>query len=71
MERFPGIFVAATNLMCGIDGAALRRFDFKLHVPGADRRRSGSRSSRARRSGMATAPVPPACARHLETARRG
>jgi len=31
MERFPGIFIAATNLMSGIDAAALRRFDFKLH----------------------------------------
>jgi AAA+ superfamily predicted ATPase len=31
MEQYPGIFVAATNLMSGIDPAALRRFDFKLH----------------------------------------
>ncbi len=31
MERYDGIFIAATNLMAGIDGAALRRFDFKLH----------------------------------------
>jgi transitional endoplasmic reticulum ATPase len=31
MESYPGIFVAATNLMTGIDAAALRRFDFKLH----------------------------------------
>ncbi len=31
MERYPGIFVAATNLMSGLDAAALRRFDFKLH----------------------------------------
>ncbi|KAA6184482.1 ATP-binding protein [Thiohalocapsa marina] len=31
MERFPGLFIAATNLMSGIDAAALRRFDFKLH----------------------------------------
>jgi AAA+ superfamily predicted ATPase len=31
MERYPGIFIAATNLMSGIDPAALRRFDFKLH----------------------------------------
>jgi SpoVK/Ycf46/Vps4 family AAA+-type ATPase len=30
MENFPGIFIAATNLMTGIDPAALRRFDFKL-----------------------------------------
>ena len=31
MERFPGIFVAATNLADNLDAAALRRFDFKLH----------------------------------------
>jgi SpoVK/Ycf46/Vps4 family AAA+-type ATPase len=31
MERYPGVFIAATNLMQGIDAAALRRFDFKLH----------------------------------------
>jgi SpoVK/Ycf46/Vps4 family AAA+-type ATPase len=30
MENFPGIFIAATNLVEGIDTAALRRFDFKL-----------------------------------------
>ncbi|MBK5941489.1 AAA family ATPase [Halochromatium roseum] len=30
MECFPGIFIAATNLMSGVDEAALRRFDFKL-----------------------------------------
>jgi hypothetical protein len=31
MERYPGIFIAATNLISGLDPAALRRFDFKLH----------------------------------------
>ena len=30
MERFNGIFIAATNLMTQLDTAALRRFDFKL-----------------------------------------
>jgi hypothetical protein len=30
MERFPGIFVAATNLFQDIDAAALRRFSWKL-----------------------------------------
>ena len=30
MERFNGIFIAATNLMTQLDGAAMRRFDFKL-----------------------------------------
>lgn len=31
MERFPGIFIAATNLVDNLDMAAMRRFDFKLH----------------------------------------
>jgi adenylate kinase family enzyme len=30
MERFPGIFILATNLFQSIDAAALRRFTFKL-----------------------------------------
>lgn len=30
MEAFPGIFIASTNLMSGLDQAALRRFDLKL-----------------------------------------
>ena len=30
MERFNGIFIAATNLMTQLDTAAMRRFDFKL-----------------------------------------
>ena len=30
METFAGIFIASTNLMTGIDPAALRRFDLKL-----------------------------------------
>ncbi|MGF1547802.1 MAG: AAA family ATPase, partial [Thiotrichales bacterium] len=30
MERFSGVFIAATNLIDGIDTAAMRRFDFKL-----------------------------------------
>lgn len=30
MERFKGTFIASTNLMDGIDPAALRRFDLKL-----------------------------------------
>lgn len=32
MERFPGIFVVATNLFRGLDTAALRRFTFKLEL---------------------------------------
>jgi len=30
MESFPGVFIASTNLMNGLDQAALRRFDLKL-----------------------------------------
>ena len=30
MERFDGIFIAATNLMDSIDPAAMRRFTWKL-----------------------------------------
>jgi transitional endoplasmic reticulum ATPase len=30
MEAFPGVFIASTNLMQGIDQAALRRFDLKV-----------------------------------------
>ena len=30
MEAFPGVFVASTNLMDGLDQAALRRFDLKM-----------------------------------------
>ncbi|CAL95255.1 AAA family ATPase [Azoarcus olearius] len=30
IERYHGIFIAATNLMSQLDGAAMRRFDFKL-----------------------------------------
>ncbi len=30
MERFPGVFIATTNLMRDLDPAALRRFDLKL-----------------------------------------
>ena len=30
METFPGIFIASTNLMDGLDQAALRRFDLKV-----------------------------------------
>lgn len=30
MESYPGIFIASTNLMAGLDQAALRRFDLKV-----------------------------------------
>lgn len=32
MEAFPGIFIASTNLMEGLDPAALRRFDAKVRL---------------------------------------
>jgi transitional endoplasmic reticulum ATPase len=32
MEAFPGLFVASTNLMDGLDPAALRRFDAKVRL---------------------------------------
>jgi SpoVK/Ycf46/Vps4 family AAA+-type ATPase len=30
MESFSGVFIASTNLMSGLDQAALRRFDLKV-----------------------------------------
>ncbi|WP_449424241.1 AAA family ATPase [Rhodanobacter lindaniclasticus] len=32
MEAFEGVFVATTNLMAGLDQAALRRFDVKVKL---------------------------------------
>jgi SpoVK/Ycf46/Vps4 family AAA+-type ATPase len=67
MERYPGIFIAATNLMSGIDAAALRRFDFKLHfraLTPAQRRALFAREA----LGDAGAPVPPDLARYLDEA---
>ncbi|MBK5963009.1 AAA family ATPase [Thiocystis minor] len=65
MERYPGIFIAATNRMDGVDAAALRRFDFKLHfraLTGPQRVALFAREA----LGEETAPVPPALARHLD-----
>lgn len=66
MERFPGIFVAATNLMSGIDQAALRRFDFKLHFRALN---AGQRRVLFAREALGDekAPVPELIARHMET----
>ncbi|RKT43971.1 AAA family ATPase [Thiocapsa rosea] len=64
MEGFPGIFIAATNLMSGIDPAALRRFDFKMHfraLKPAQRLALFAREA----LGDAGAPVPPEIARYL------
>ncbi|NEX23391.1 ATP-binding protein [Thiorhodococcus mannitoliphagus] len=65
MERYPGIFVAATNLLSGIDAAALRRFDFKLQfraLTPAQRQALFAREA----LGDVAAPVPAVIARHLE-----
>ena len=32
MESFSGVFIASTNLMGGLDAAALRRFDLKVRL---------------------------------------
>ncbi|WP_295441852.1 AAA family ATPase [uncultured Thiodictyon sp.] len=66
MERYPGIFIAATNLMAGIDAAALRRFDFKLNfraLTPAQRLALFAREA----LGDSNEPVAPELARHLET----
>jgi transitional endoplasmic reticulum ATPase len=65
MERFSGIFIAATNLMSGIDGAALRRFDFKLSFQALT---AAQRVALFAREvfGEATASVAPEWVRHLE-----
>lgn len=65
MERFPGIFIAATNLMSGIDAAALRRFDFKLHFRALNPTQRQALFAREA-LGDATAPVQPELARHLD-----
>lgn len=64
MERYPGIFIAATNLMGGLDPAARRRFDFKLHFRALtpDQRR-GLFAREA--LGDEQAPLPPAWERYL------
>ena len=65
MERYPGIFIAATNLISGLDPAALRRFDFKLHfraLTPAQRRALFAREA----LGDDQAPVPEAFARPLD-----
>ncbi len=65
LEHHPGIFIAATNLMDGIDQAALRRFDFKLHfrpLNPAQRLALFAREA----LGDQDAPVPPELARYLD-----
>lgn len=65
MERHPGIFIAATNLMDGIDAAALRRFDFKLNFrPLSPPQRLALFAREA--LGDASIPVSPLLARYLD-----
>jgi len=64
MERFPGVFIAATNLMDGLDPAALRRFDIKLMfrpMNASQRRRVFAQEA----FGDPEAPVPETSARLL------
>ena len=64
MERYPGIFIAATDLMGGLDPAALRRFDFKLHFRAlTPAQRLGLFAREA--LGDEQAPVPPEWGRFL------
>jgi SpoVK/Ycf46/Vps4 family AAA+-type ATPase len=42
MERFEGIFIAATNLMDSIDAAAMRRFTWKLEFKALRREQAWS-----------------------------
>ena len=65
MERYPEIFIAATNLMSGIDAAALRRFDFKLHFRALTQAQRLALFAREA-LGDAAAAVPPEWMYHLK-----
>jgi hypothetical protein len=65
MERFEGIFIAATNLMDSIDAAAMRRFTWKLEFMAL--RREQAWSMFCRESGFAPN-ANPECADELEQA---
>ena len=64
MERFSGVFIAATNLMEGLDPAALRRFDLKLLFEALTREQR-QRVFAQEALGDADAPVPETSARLL------
>lgn len=64
MERFSGVFIAATNLMEGLDPAALRRFDLKLLFEALTREQR-QRAFAQEALGDADAPVPETSARLL------
>lgn len=55
MEAFEGVFVASTNLMAGLDQAALRRFDLKVKFDYLQARQAGALLRRyAEQLGFAT-----------------
>jgi SpoVK/Ycf46/Vps4 family AAA+-type ATPase len=65
MDLYPGIFIAATNRMSGIDAAALRRFDFKLHFRALTQAQRLALFAREA-LGDAVAAVPPELMHHLK-----
>ena len=68
IEHFPGILIAATNLMDGLDAAALRRFDFKLHFrPLAPAERLALFAREALGAAHAAEAIPPLLARKLQS----
>jgi len=68
IEHFPGILIAATNLMDGLDAAALRRFDFKLHFrPLAPAQCLALFAREALGAAHAAEAIPPLLARKLQS----
>jgi len=65
MERYPGIFIAATNRMQSLDQAALRRFEIKLQFRALNRQQRRALFAREV-YGDAEAEVPALIARHLD-----
>lgn len=67
IEHFPGIFIAATNLMDGLDAAALRRFDFKLHFRPLAPAQRLALFAREALGGQDINAIPPLLARKLQS----
>jgi MoxR-like ATPase len=65
MERYPGIFIAATNRMQSLDQAALRRFEIKLQFRPLTRPQRRALFAREV-FGDAEAEIPALIARHLD-----
>ena len=65
MERYPGIFIAATNRMQSLDQAALRRFEIKLQFRALNRQQRRALFAREV-FGDGEAEVPALIARHLD-----